>query len=59
MFIMNPMIKLFDHDHLNSLGIFIIKGEVWYSPWYYESLQWGNYMLPNGELYRYEGEDNA
>ena len=56
---MNPMIKLFDNNHLNSLGIFIIKGEVWYSPWYYESLQWGNYMLPNGELYRYEGEDNA
>ena len=46
---MNPMIELFDRNHLNSLGIYIIKDVVWYSPWYYKSLQWGNYMLPNGE----------
>ncbi len=48
---MNPMIKLFDKNHLNKLGIYIIKGEVYYSPWFYKSLQWGNYRLPNGEYH--------
>tara|TARA_B110000902_G_scaffold260711_1_gene334138 strand:- start:222 stop:401 length:180 start_codon:yes stop_codon:yes gene_type:complete len=53
---MNPMINLFDHDHLKSLGMYIIKDVVWYSPWYYKSLQWGNYMLPNGDYQQFELE---
>jgi len=44
--------KIVGEEHSRKLGVYLINDEAWFSPWYYQSLQFGNYRLPNGEYPR-------